>query len=372
MYDDENALDDAQKKERKERQAREQAQAQAQAHEQAIQAANMYALPQSSMPYRPAPHGMQFLNAGQITQHISYMPYMPLPQAPHDFYSNGFAPTTFEPAAYQPQLQPVFHPQYQNMMIPADTSSLQQYAAHMGQQEQIAAQPSANPSQSCCSSSRPKQAAQQFVQPTASPFNLPGPSPRSQFPCQSCASFQCTCITCPEVRQVPSGAWSQSCGRGGHIDNPVLPKQEYSSPQDPHGILHALPEIQSPRQNFSQQPQDPSQQQPQDFVQQHQDFVQQPQNFVQQPQDFVQQHQDFAQQPQDFAQQHQDFAQQHQDFAQQPQDVSQGLPEHQIPLQDFAQELSMDVLQLPEFPQFRRTPTFEELLEGDLSDITGL
>jgi hypothetical protein len=347
MYDNLDKLEDAQTKEREEREAREQAQA----HEQAIQAANMYALPQSSMPYRPAPHGMQFLHPGQLTQHIPYMPYMPLPQAPHDFYSNGFAPTTFEPAAYQPQLQPVFHPQYRNMMIPADTASLQQYAAHMGQQEQIAAQPSANPSQSCCSSSRQKQAAQQFVQPTASPFNLPGPSPRSQFPCQSCASFQCTCITCPEVRQVPSGAWSQSCGRGGHTDNPVLPKQEYSSPQDPHGILHALPEIQTPLQNFSQQPQDPSQQQPQNFVQQHQDFVQQPQDFVQQ---------------------HQDFAQQSQDFAQQSQDVFQGLPEHQVPLQDFAQELSLDALQLPEFPQFRRTPTFEELLGGDLSDISGL
>ncbi|KAG9640698.1 hypothetical protein KCU64_g12856, partial [Aureobasidium melanogenum] len=50
--------------------------------------------------------------------------------------------------------------------------------------------------------------------------------------------------------QVSSGAWQQSCGRGGHIDNMVLPKQEYSSVQESQGSFQGHEGLQSPLQDY--------------------------------------------------------------------------------------------------------------------------
>jgi hypothetical protein len=244
MYESEEALNKAHNDERLVRETQERVQ-RAQAYQQAMLAANQYAY--QPMPYRPAQHEMPFVqDSGQMALPYLYDQAMP---EQFGFFDNQQALMAFDPAAYQVPIEapfdPAFYAQYQDMTIPADAMALQQFAANMSQEEQMAAQPSANPSQSCCSMSRPAQAAQNIVQPVA--FGLPGAPPRSQFPCQSCASYTCGCITCPEVRQGPSGAWSQSCGRGGHLDNPVL-KQEFSSSQG--GVFQDLAELEAPVDGF--------------------------------------------------------------------------------------------------------------------------
>ncbi|KAG9691412.1 hypothetical protein KCU95_g9595, partial [Aureobasidium melanogenum] len=213
--------------------------------------ANMYAYRQSAIPYRAAPPAMPFGYPDAMARYNQYPPYPPQPS--HQLGSFGYhpAPTMFEHPGYQPPFQPVeAHPANQDTSIPMNMLAMHQFAMDMGQQEQMAAQPSANPSQSCCSRNQAQPPAQSYMGATTSPFNLPNPAPRLQFPCQSCASFQCTCITCPEVRQVSSGAWQQSCGRGGHIDNMVLPKQEYSSVQESQGSFQGYEGLQSPLQDY--------------------------------------------------------------------------------------------------------------------------
>ncbi|KAG9656400.1 hypothetical protein KCU69_g15873, partial [Aureobasidium melanogenum] len=216
MYSNQRELEEAMKNAERQHRAREEA--------------NMYAYSQSAIPYRAAPPGVPLGYPDAMAQYNQYPTYPPQPS--HQLGSFGYqpAPTMFERPGYQPPFQPVdAHPTNQNTSMPMNVLAMQQFAMDMGQQEQMAAQPSANPSQSCCSRSQAQPPAQSYMGATTSPFNLPNPAPRLQFPCQSCASFQCRCVTCPEVRQVSSGAWQQSCGRGGHIDNMVLPKQEYSS-----------------------------------------------------------------------------------------------------------------------------------------------
>ncbi|CAD0088891.1 unnamed protein product, partial [Aureobasidium vineae] len=256
MYEDREALQQAER-------AAEQAMIEAQARQHA-QAMFSYQHQQHAMPFRPAPHGIQFGYPDAAARFDPYPPYQSQPPYQPAFFGSQPAQTNFEQSQYQPQYQqfeqpppqPAFfgnqpapvnfaHPQYlhqyQNASMPVNLRVLDQYAADMGRQEQMAAQPSTNPSQSCCSRQQAQSPLPSFMGTEPSPFNLPGPSPRTQFPCQSCASFQCTCITCPEVRQVSSGAWQQSCGRGGHIDNVVLPKQEYpSEPEDSVGYENGL------------------------------------------------------------------------------------------------------------------------------------
>ena len=395
MYDDEDHLNDAvaeQKAAREQAQAHAQAQAQAQAHEQALQAANFYAYQHHSLSYRPTPPllDMPFVPPDQMVQHNQYMAYHPVPQPPFDFYGNGFAPAPFQPTEYNPHFQhaeynpqfqpaavhpqhqnmtiqadttalqlPAVHPQHQDMTTPADTTALQQFAAHMTQEKQIAAQPSANPTRSCCSTRR--EAAQPLMQQTSSQFNIPGSRPRDQFGCQTCASFDCTCVRCPELGQAPNGAWSQMCGRGGELDGeldgPVLLKLEQSSSQETQDIFQGIPEHQTPLQDFTHQPQD---------------FSQQPQDvFHRQAQDFTHQPQDVFLQPQDFTQHHQEVFHQSQGFSQQSQDAFQGLSELQAPLEDYSQLPSLDVPHLPEFQFGQTQPTFDEALGyGDLSQIS--
>ncbi|KAK6007450.1 hypothetical protein QM012_004264 [Aureobasidium pullulans] len=219
--------------------------------------ANMYAYHQNAIPHRPAPPGPPFGYPAPITQYDQYAPYPPQPTHQLGFpFGNPPAPTMFERSRFQSQFQPaeahpqpaptVFerpgfqsqfysaegHPNNQNTSLSMNMQSVQQFAMDIGQQEQMAAQPSANPSQSCCSRKQAQPPVQSRVGTTTSVFGLPSSAPGKQFPCSSCASHQCTCITCPEVRQVASGAWSQSCGRGGHIDNTVVPKQEFTSYQE--------------------------------------------------------------------------------------------------------------------------------------------
>ncbi|CAD0109231.1 unnamed protein product, partial [Aureobasidium uvarum] len=280
MYEDREALQQA------ERAAEQAAMMEAQAREH-TQAMFAYQQQQHAMPFRPAPHGIQFGYPEAATLFNPYPPYQPPPPYQPAFFGSQPTQTNFEQPQYQPQYQqfeqpppqPAFfgsqpapvnfgHPQYvhqyQDAPMPVNMQALEQYAADMGRQEQIAAQPSTNPSQSCCSRKQTQPPPPSFIGTEPSPFNLPGPSPRSQFPCQSCASFQCTCITCPEVRQVSSGAWQQSCGRGGHIDNVVLPKQEYpSEPEEPAAyenglqryeqhIQQPIPDIQQPAMDIQQ------------------------------------------------------------------------------------------------------------------------
>ncbi|KAG9962821.1 hypothetical protein KCU61_g4411, partial [Aureobasidium melanogenum] len=213
--------------------------------------ANMYAYRQSAIPYRAAPPSVPFGYPDTMAQYNQYPPYPPQPS--HQLGSFGYqpAPSMFEHPGYQPPFRPVeAHPANQNTSMPMNMLAMQHFAMDMGQQEQMAAQPSANPSQSCCSRNQAQPPAQSYMGATTSPFNLPNPAPRLQFPCQSCASFQCRCVTCPEVRQVSSGAWQQSCGRGGHIDNMVLPKQEYSSVQESQGSFQGHEGLQSPLQDY--------------------------------------------------------------------------------------------------------------------------
>ncbi|KAG9689336.1 hypothetical protein KCU95_g9691, partial [Aureobasidium melanogenum] len=239
MYNSQRELEEAMKDaERQEFRAREQA--------------NMYAYQQNALPYRGPSPGMPFGFPDPMVQYNQYPPFSPQPPNQLGSISYHPAPTMFDHSGYQPQFQPVeTHPPNQNTSMPMDnTLALQQFVMDMSQQEQMAAQPSSNPSQSCCSRKQAQPPPQSYVGATTSPFNLPGPAPRAQFPCQSCASYQCTCITCPEVRQVSSGAWSQSCGRGGHIDNMVLPKQEYSSFQESQGSFQDYEGLQGPQQDY--------------------------------------------------------------------------------------------------------------------------
>ncbi|KAH0033907.1 hypothetical protein KCU80_g9274, partial [Aureobasidium melanogenum] len=237
MYSNQRELEEAMKNAERQHRAREEA--------------NMYAYSQSAIPYRAAPPGVPLGYPDAMAQYNQYPTYPPQPS--HQLGSFGYqpAPTMFERPGYQPPFQPVdAHPTNQNTSMPMNVLAMQQFAMDMGQQEQMAAQPSANPSQSCCSRSQAQPPAQSYMGATTSPFNLPNPAPRLQFPCQSCASFQCRCVTCPEVRQVSSGAWQQSCGRGGHIDNMVLPKQEYSSVQESQGSFQGHEGLQSPLQDY--------------------------------------------------------------------------------------------------------------------------
>ncbi|KAH0013679.1 hypothetical protein KCU78_g9075, partial [Aureobasidium melanogenum] len=238
MYNNQRELEEAMKNaERQEVRARE---------------ANMYAYHQNAMPYRTAAPGVPLGYPDAMAQYNQYPSYPPQPS--HQLGSFGYPPasTMFgHHPGYQPPFQPAeAHPPNQNTSTSMNMLAMQQYAMDMGQQEQMAARPSANPSQSCCSRSQAQPPAQSYMVATPSPFNLPDPSPRTQFPCQSCASFQCTCVTCPEVRQVSSGAWQQSCGRGGHIDNMVLPKQEYSSVQESQSSFQGYEGLQGPIQNY--------------------------------------------------------------------------------------------------------------------------
>lgn len=220
------------------------------------QEVNMYAYPSSAIPYRPPPPppppNMHFGYPGSMAQYNQYAPYPPQPTQQLGPFGYQPAPTIFEQPGYQPQFHPAeARPHDQNMSMSMNMQSLQQFAMDMGQQEQMAAQPSANPSQSCCSRKQAQPPLQPYMGATTSAFNLPGPAPRAQFPCQSCASFQCTCVTCPEVRQVSSGAWSQSCGRGGHIDNMVVPKQEYTLFQESQSTLQGYNGLQDASQDYS-------------------------------------------------------------------------------------------------------------------------
>lgn len=403
MYDDEEKLNDALAEQKA---AREQAQAQA--HHQALEVANFYAYQHHSLPYQPAPPhlDMPFVHPGQMVQHNQYMAYHPGPQPQFNFYVNGFAPPTLQPTEYNPQFQPAalypqyqdmsmqadtttqqqfsanmaqetqiaaqpaaIQPQYQDMTMQTDTMAVQQFAAHMVQEEQIAAQPSANPTRSCCGS-RP-QAAQPSRQPTSSPFNIPGSRPKEQFGCQNCASFECTCIECPELSQEPSGAWSKMCGRGGELggefagefDVPLLLKQEYSSSQDSQDMFQGISEHQTPLQDFSQgllEHQTPLQ-----------NFSQQPPDVYQHPQEGFHQSQGLPQEPQDLFYRSQDVLHQSQVLPQQPQDAFQGLLELQAPLEDYSQLPSADVPHLPEFQFGQPPPSFDETLGYDeLSDIS--
>jgi len=351
MYDDEDELNKALNERRI-------AQEQAQAHEQALQAANLYAYHQQPLPYQPVPPllDMPFVHPGQMVQHDQHMAYHPVPPPQFDFYGNAFSPAAFQPTEYTPQFQPAaIQPQYQDLTIQADTTALQQFAEHMAQEEQIAAQPSANPTKSCCSSR--SQAAQPLMQPTSSLFNIPSSFPKAQFGCQNCASFDCTCLTCPELSQSKSGAWSHMCGRGCEFDRPVLPpvlppvllKQEYSaSSQETQDVFQSIPEYQSPLPDFSQGL--PEHQPPlQNYFQQPQDIFHQIEDFTQQSQDAFHQAQDFTLQPQGSFYQAQNFTRQPQGFSQQPQDAFQGLAELQAPLNDYSQLPSLNVPHLPVF-----------------------
>jgi hypothetical protein len=146
MYESEEALNKAQNDERLARETQERVQ-QAQAYEQAMLAASQYAY--QAMPYRPAQHEMPFVQTpGQMA--LPYLYDQALPEQ-FGFFDDQQIPMTFDPAAYQVPIEapfdPAFYSQYQDMTIPADAMALQRYAANMGLEEQMAAQPSANTSQ---------------------------------------------------------------------------------------------------------------------------------------------------------------------------------------------------------------------------------
>jgi len=196
MYESEEHLNRVQDEERRDRESREAFQ-QAQAFEQAMLAANQFAYP--AMPYRPAQHEMPIMqDPGQMA--FPYLFNQVLPEQ-FGFFDGQQDLMPFDPAAYtvpieapyqapaEPSFEPVFYP------------------------EQV--------------------------------FHMPGPAPRSQFPCGSCASYTCTCLRCPPVSQGSDGAWSGACARTGHRDNAVPFKQEY-------GVLPEAGSSQQPPLDTSQ------------------------------------------------------------------------------------------------------------------------
>jgi hypothetical protein len=225
MYESEQKLNEVENAARYAQQIQQQAQQQAQAYEQALQAANQWTY--QAMPYRPAPHEMPFVqDPGQMAVPYLYNQAMP---GSFGFFDNQQAPMAFDPAAYQapfvapfesgygsgfePALEPAFDPAFDPALEPAFLSALE--PGFESGFEPAAYQDPFEP---------------QYV-PVSFPaqgFNLPGPAPRSQFPCQSCASTQCTCLHCPPVSQGADGAWSRACGRAGHTDNGAPLKQEFA------------------------------------------------------------------------------------------------------------------------------------------------
>lgn len=183
------------------------------------------------------------------------------PQA--DMYTSASAPL-LSPTPMDPDLFPD---------LKSNINTVPQYS--FDTQQQIAAQPSHEPTQSCCSS---KSRQQPRPMQTFHSYNFPRSEPTSQFPCARCASSDCTCLTCPEVRQIPekNGAWAAQCGRGGHMtSNFFMPPQ---TPMAPLGTVlagpssAATPQVSAPQQVMlqSQQPQSeislPPDEQFEDFV----------------------------------------------------------------------------------------------------------
>jgi hypothetical protein len=212
MYENEQKLNEVENEARFAQQIQQQAQQQAQAYEQAVQAANQWTY--QAMPYRPAPHEMQYVqDPGQMILPYLYNQAMP---GSFDFLDNQQDPMAFDPAAYQAPYVAPFEPGFEQAAYQAPFEAPYQPMFEPAAFEPASYQAPFVPG---------------FHQPQA--FNLPDSAPRSQFPCQSCASFSCTCLRCPPVRQGSNGAWSVACGRSGHIDNNPAPlKQEFSFAED--------------------------------------------------------------------------------------------------------------------------------------------
>lgn len=192
-------------------------QVQAQVLQQQQQQQQQQQLHQQSAPHTP----------GWLQPRPEYLPFNSphVPAGPRDL---PFESLRFDQMNLTQQIQPYPSP----LPIMQESNPALQPPAHLQ-----------DVTQSCCSSKRaPPQQMNQF-----SNFIFPRSAPTQQFPCPRCASTMCTCLECPEVMQGGNmnGAWSNACGRAGHLDAndfPPTPQQQLQLQQ------------QQPQQQSQQQP----------------------------------------------------------------------------------------------------------------------
>ncbi|THV88518.1 hypothetical protein D6D27_07217 [Aureobasidium pullulans] len=205
--------------------------------------------PNNNQVYGGQMNGEQ-MNVGQMHETQMNIAQMNAAQSTHT-YTNFAADTT---ASLHLSEGMPFLPTFTPYTAQASMALPDEFTMDMINEERIAAQPSSNPTQSCCSSRSQPQQPQQPMMQTMQPSYFPTADPRHQFPCMRCASSDCTCENCPEVRQTSTGAWSQACGRGGHLDSTIHPKLEFTAYEEfrdtpaeqtnlPPALHQAMPDI---------------------------------------------------------------------------------------------------------------------------------